>query len=52
MMSDQSKRALLIEAVIAGGLIAIGIPAGRLLLPLREAGQGTGAYACVLPPLS
>src|SRR5215467_4899913 len=42
MMSDQNKRALLIEAVIAGGLIAIGIPAGQLLLPLAAAATSVG----------
>jgi len=41
-MGDQNKRAMLVEAVIAGGLIAIGIPAGQLLLPLAAAATSVG----------
>jgi hypothetical protein len=42
-MPDPNKRALLIEAVIAGGLIVIGIPAGQPLLALAASGGGNWA---------
>ncbi|HEX6480499.1 MAG TPA: hypothetical protein VF043_16810 [Ktedonobacteraceae bacterium] len=45
MMSDQNKRASLIEAVIAGGLIAIGIPAGQPLLALAASVGGNWAHS-------
>ncbi len=44
-MPDPNKRALLIEAVIAGGLIVIGIPAGQPLLALAASVGGNWAYS-------
>src|SRR2546421_12391805 len=49
MMLDQNKRALLIEAVIASGLIAIGIPTGTVPLAVIAAAAtsvgGNWAYS-------
>src|SRR5258708_24267190 len=42
MMLDQNKRALVIEAVIAGGLITIGITTGQPLIALASSVAGVG----------
>ncbi|HEX6480160.1 MAG TPA: FxSxx-COOH system tetratricopeptide repeat protein, partial [Ktedonobacteraceae bacterium] len=44
-MPEKNKRALLIEAVIASGLIVIGIPASQPLLTLAASVGGNWAYS-------